>query len=247
MNCDEFVNGQRTARIMGGGASSSAPAAAATAGGAAAGAGAGAIAPKRNRNSSSNVAGPAPDKRRSSIGALVGLPGAAAPAAAAPPPRRGSVQHVQEEAASFRSKSSSIKMMMRNQAYRKSFFKFLENSHKGKEILMDYFLLIETLKKNREKDVKRAQFMEAIETYEKKATGMPPDAPESLIHASTHHWKGVPNLNDEELGKHIERSQDDILLALTPLFETFLESPYFAEVKEAESKDEKRRFSTQSA
>ena len=136
-------------------------------------------------------------------------------------------------------------MMMRNQAYRKSFFKFLENLHKGKEVLMDYFLLLETMKKVKEKDAKRAQFMEAIETYEKKAAGMPQDAPEALVLASTHHWKGVVNLTDEELGKHIERSQDDVLLALTPLFETFLESPYFAEVKEAESKDEKRRFSTQ--
>ena len=57
---------------------------------------------------------------------------------------------------------------------------------------------------------------------------------------------GVINLTDEELAKHIERSQDDILLSLTPLFEAFLESPYFQEVKEQESREEKRRFSTQS-
>ena len=61
-----------------------------------------------------------------------------------------------------------------------------------------------------------------------------------------HHWKGVANLTDEELYKHVERSQDDILLALTPLFETFLESPFFAEVKQAEAREEKRRFSVTS-
>ncbi len=134
-------------------------------------------------------------------------------------------------------------MMMRNQAYRKCFFNFLENTHNGKEEMMDFFLLVETLKKTKEKEAKRSQFMEAVEKYEKKAMGKPTDAPETIISNSMHHWKGVVNLTDEELAKHIERSQDDILLALTPLFETFLVSTFFQQVKDAESRDEKRRFS----
>ena len=152
---------------------------------------------------------------------------------------------------------------------------------------MDYFLLIETIKKVKDKEEKRKKFMDAIERYEKKSAGLSVDAPEAIIFGSMHHWKGskisnistydagimrflseilltffilivhpivhfslcfagVVNLTDEELGKHIERSQDDILLSLTPLFEAFLESPYFQEVKEQESREEKRRFSTQS-
>ena len=105
--------------------------------------------------------------------------------------RRGSHQHVQEEAASFRSKSSSIKMMMRNSAYRKSFFSFLENQHQGKEELMDYFLLVETIKKVKDKEEKRKKFMESIERYEKKAAGGLADAPETIIFGSMHHWKGT--------------------------------------------------------
>ena len=105
--------------------------------------------------------------------------------------RRGSHQHVQEEAASFRSKSSSIKMMMRNSAYRKSFFSFLENQHQGKEELMDYFLLVETIKKIKIKEEKRKKFDEAIERYEKKSAGVEVSSPSAVIFASMHHWKGT--------------------------------------------------------
>ena len=76
-----------------------------------------------------------------------------------------------------------------------------------------------------------------------RSEGKGDDTPESLIFGSMHHWKGVTNLSDEELYKHVERSQDDVLLSLTPMFETFLESPFFQEVKQAEAKEEKRRFS----
>lgn len=180
--------------------------------------------------------------RKRSLTGLVGLP--IPENKQTPGGRRGSAQHVQEEAASFRSKSSSIKMMMRNQAYRKCFYNFLVNTHNGKEEMMDFFLLVETLKKTREKEAKRSQFMEAVEKYEKKAAGKSTEAPETVIYNSMHHWKGVSNLSDEELAKHIERSQDDILLALTPLFETFLVSTFFQQVKEAENREEKRRFSS---
>ena len=137
-------------------------------------------------------------------------------------------------------------MMMRNQAYRKSFFTFLEKMHKGKEEMMDYFLLLEQMKKNKEKDAKRAAFMVEFQKYEQKSEGKSDDAIESIIFNSMHHWKGVANLNDEDLAKHLDRSADDILLALTPLFESFLESPYFLEVKATENREEKRRFSAQS-
>jgi hypothetical protein len=188
-----------------------------------------------------------PKPRKHSLTGLMGMQTAPAPIKAGPPGRRSSAQHVQEEAASFRSKSSSIKMMMRNQAYRKSFFTFLETMHKGKEEMMDFFLLMETMKKNREKDAKRASFMAEFQKYEQKSQGKSDDLPESLIFSSMHHWKGVENLSDEDLAKHIERSADDILLALTPLFESFLESPYFLEVKATENREEKRRFSAHSS
>lgn len=187
--------------------------------------------------------------RKHSLTGLMGLPGnivAPPQNKGGPGVRRSSAQHVQEEAASFRSKSSSIKMMMRNQAYRKSFFTFLEKMHKGKEEMMDHFLLLETMKKNRDKDSKRTSFMAEFQKYEQKAQGKSNDAAESIIFSSMHHWKGVENLSDEDLAKHVERSADDILLALTPLFESFLESPYFLEVKETESREEKRRFSAHS-
>ena len=155
--------------------------------------------------------------------------------------------HLQEEAASFRSKSSSIKMMMRNQAYRKSFFKFLESRGKGEEEMMDYFLSLETMKKLKEKDAKRTSFMDAREKYERRSEGKSDDLPESIIFNSMHHWKGLVNLSDEDLARHLERSQDEILMSMTPLFEEFCSSKYFADVKEAESKEEKRRFSMSGA
>ena len=162
--------------------------------------------------------------------------------------RSGSVgSHVQEDAASFRSKSSTIKMMMRNQAYRKSFFKFLESRGKGEEEMMDYFLSLETMKKLKEKDAKRTSFMEQRDKYERRSEGKSDDLPESIIYNSMHHWKGLVNLSDEDLAKHIERSQDEILMSMTALFEEFLSSRYFTEVKEAETKEEKRRFSQSGA
>ena len=162
--------------------------------------------------------------------------------------RSGSVgSHVQEDAASFRSKSSTIKMMMRNSAYRRSFFKFLENRGHGEEEFMDYFLSLETMKKLKEKDAKRVSFMDARDKYERRSEGKDDSNIDAIIYNSMHHWKGLVNLSDEDLAKHIERSQDEILMSMTPLFEEFLSSRYFAVVKEAETKDENRRFSMSGA
>jgi hypothetical protein len=152
----------------------------------------------------------------------------------------GKGNNMQEEANSFRSKSGTIKMLIKNKNSRKAFFTFLEKTQPGKEEMLDYFLFIEGIKKSKAEVQK--QFIDVIAKYEKLATGKDNDSPEAIILASTHTWKDITTLPPEELCKHMSRSQDEVLIALTPLFESFLLSNYYKEFDKNEKSNERRSY-----
>lgn len=159
-------------------------------------------------------------------------------------------KNIQEEANSFRSKTGTLKMLIKNKNSRKAFFNFIEKTQKGKEELLDYFLFIESIKKVKdpitggEPDDARIQFMEVIAQYKIKSTGKEQDAPEMIIFNSTHTWKDIKTLPAVELMKHMTRSQDEVLIAVTPLFESFLLSNYYKEFDQNEMANERRSFAS---
>lgn len=158
--------------------------------------------------------------------------------------------NMQEEANSFRSKSGTIKMLIKNKNSRKAFFTFLEKTQPGKEEMLDYFLFIEGIKMSSSKgninlhsnEEIQQQFIAVIAKYEKLATGKNDDSPEAIIFASTHTWKDITTLPPEELFKHMTRSQDEVLIALTPLFESFLLSNFYKEFDKNEKSNERRSY-----
>jgi hypothetical protein len=159
-------------------------------------------------------------------------------------------KNIQEEANSFRSKTGTLKMLIKNKNSRKAFFNFIEKTQKGKEELLDYFLFIESIKKLKdsisggEPDDARNQFMEVIAQYKTKSMGKEQDAPEMIIFNSTHTWKDIKTLPLVELTKHMTRSQDEVLIAITPTFESFLLSNYYKEFDKNEMANERRSFAS---
>ena len=164
----------------------------------------------------------------------------------ATPPKDCSTRNMQEEANSFRSKAGTLKMLIRNKNSRKAFFNFIEKTHKGKEELLDYFLYIESIKNSKDSaasmDSKSDQFVAIVAQYEKKASGKECESPEAIIFNSTHTWKDIKTLPSDELQKHMTRSQDEVLIAITPMFESFLLSNYYQEFDRNEMANERRSY-----
>lgn len=131
-------------------------------------------------------------------------------------------------------------MLIKNKNSRKAFFTFLEKDGKGKEELLDYFLFLEGIKKTKDPSECRNQFLEVVAKYQKQSEGKEPETNDYIIYASTHTWKDIKTLPHEELAKHIMRSQDEVLLAITPMFETFVKSDYYKQF-EKNTKDNERR------
>ena len=158
----------------------------------------------------------------------------------------GSTRNMREEANSFRSKTGTLKMLIRNKNSRKAFFNFLEKTQKGKEELLDYFLYIESIKKSKDAltgmEGQRDQFVAIIAQYEKKSSGKECDTPEVIIFNSTQTWKDITTLPIDELQKHMTRSQDEVLIAITPMFESFLLSNYYKEFDRNEMANERRSY-----
>ena len=158
----------------------------------------------------------------------------------------GSTRNMQEEANSFRSKTGTLKMLIRNKNSRKAFFNFIEKTQKGKEELLDYFLYIESIKKSKDKimgvEGQRDQFVAIVAQYEKKSSGKECDTPEVIIFNSTHTWRDLKTLPVDELLKHMSRSQDEVLIAITPMFESFLLSNYYKEFDKNEMANERRSY-----
>ena len=133
-------------------------------------------------------------------------------------------------------------MLVKNQNSRKAFFTFLEKTHNGKEELLDYFLFIESIKRVRDNDQSRNQFLEVIKKYEKESNGKESEENAAIIFSSTHTWKDIKSLPADELRKHMIRSQDEVMLHLTPLFESFMDSKFYLEVNRSEMAHERRSY-----
>ena len=133
-------------------------------------------------------------------------------------------------------------MLIKNKNSRTAFFTFLEKTHHGREELLDYFLFIESIKKGTDSHQARNQFLEVIKKYAAESEGKPSDSNASAIYSSTHTWKDIKTLPPEEMTKHMTRSQDEVLLVLTPLFESFLLSNYYKEFGKNEMANERRNY-----
>jgi hypothetical protein len=133
-------------------------------------------------------------------------------------------------------------MLIKNKNSRKAFFTFLEKTQNGKEELLDYFLFIESIKKVRDHEQSRNQFMGVISKYEKESKNKECESNSVIIYSSTHTFKDIKTLPPEDLMKHMCRSQEEVLLALTPLFESFMVSNYYKEVGANEMANERKSY-----
>ena len=149
---------------------------------------------------------------------------------------------IQDDARSFYSKASAIKLLIKGEESRKAFRLYLEQCHTDGEVeYLDYYLLVDGVKKNGgDNSNLRRQYMDIIHQYGTKAeTSKHPIA--IAIANSTHSWKGADTLTDIELFKLMARSQEDILGILTPNFEAFVASKYYLEWTKNQNKLEKRQ------
>ena len=149
---------------------------------------------------------------------------------------------IQDDARSFYSKASAIKLLIKGEESRKAFRLYLEQCHTDGEVeYLDYYLLVDGVKKNGGDQASlRRQYMEIIQQYAAKAeTSKHPIA--IAIANSTHSWKGADTLTDVELSKLMMRSQEDILGILTPNFEAFVASKFYLEWTKNQNKMEKRQ------
>ena len=153
-------------------------------------------------------------------------------------------QSIQDEARSFRSKAGGMKILIRKEGSRKAFLDFLKKTgHTGPaEELLNHYLNIEKIKRNVDKKAVRQGFIDVITHYQKRAEEKK-DNPEHaavIIYATLHSWKPLDSLTDEELFKHMVRSQEDVILAITPFFESFMASSDYRDWEKDETSREKR-------
>ena len=151
---------------------------------------------------------------------------------------------IQDDARSFRSKSGAIKMLIRSEESRQAFRSYiLKTLTRGEVEYLDYFLAVEAIKKGGlDKQAMHKSFRAIIKLYEIKATETKHPVVMS-IYETTHSWQGIDTLNEAELLKLMNRSQDDILSILTPNFEKFIESKLYQEYNKGQNDREKRRSS----
>ena len=157
-----------------------------------------------------------------------------------PPGKKPEKKSMQDDARSFYSKASAIKLLIRGEDSRKAFKNYLEQTHpEGDVEYLNYYLLVESIKKSGDNSSRRRQYMELIQQYETKAQTKQHIA--TQIAATMHSWKGSETLPDDELFKLMARSQDDVLAILTPNFEAFVASKFYAEWTKNQNSMEKKK------
>ena len=157
-----------------------------------------------------------------------------------------SSRSIQDEAHSLRSKTSTVKMLIKNKNSRKAFYNFLEETEKGKEELLDYFLFIESIKRVKDDEIEasRKKFITVIAQYKRKSSGKASDLPCTVIYNSTQTWKDVRILSTTDLIKMMSLSQNEVLVAITPLFESFLLSNFYTESNINEAALERKSYAS---
>lgn len=151
---------------------------------------------------------------------------------------------IQDDARSFYSKASAIKLLIKGEASRKAFRSYIEQTHKHGEVeYLDYFLEVEGIKKsNSDMKTRHENYLALIKTYENKAATKNQIA--VSIYNTMHSWKGIETLDENELAKLMARSQEDVLAILTPNFEAFVASKYYLEWTKNQNSLEKKNSGT---
>ena len=158
---------------------------------------------------------------------------------------QGGNKGIQDDARSFYSKASAIKLLIRGDVSRQAFRSYLEQTNSGGEVeYLDYYMTVDGIKKSRDKSAvaKRVAFVDLVKEYEKKAETKVPAA--VAIYLTMHCWQGIDAITDEEVAKLMSRSQEEILAILTPNFENFVASKQYAEWTKAQNTMERRNSFT---
>lgn len=153
-------------------------------------------------------------------------------------------RNTRDDAGSFRSKAAMLKVLIKNKIHRKAFYAFIEKKHRGREELLDFFLFVECIKKEKDPEVSRRKFVEIAQRYKKKSAGKSYESTEWLIFNSTQTYKNLEKLTVNELLKHFDRSQNDILIAITPLFDSFGQSNLYKKIDKYEIAVEKKSYAS---
>jgi hypothetical protein len=152
---------------------------------------------------------------------------------------------IQDDARSFYSKASAIKLLIKGEESRNAFRKFMEQQHPPEVEYLDYWITVEAIKKGGGESL-RHKYMDLIQQYETKAETTKQSVAVTIAGA-THNWKGSESLSDDELFKLMGRSQEDILGILTPNFEAFVASKHYAEYLQNQNKMEKNKSGNEKA
>ena len=159
--------------------------------------------------------------------------------------KRRHTKSIQDDARSFYSKASAIRLLIRGEASRQAFRNFLEanKAHMADVAYLDYYLMLDLIKVCGGTDSsKRQKYIDVIQLWEQKKGETPNECTAiQTIVATMQSWKCVDELNDTELCELMGRSQEDVLGILTPNFEQFVASKQYAQWSKQQTKIEKKQ------
>lgn len=138
---------------------------------------------------------------------------------------------VQDEAISFRSKTSAIKMLLRQEESRAYCRKYILATDKGKEVYLSYYEDAKMLKG----DVDEIKFF--VKKYSKLENSI------ATLHAEITDAMVLAKSNRNQLAMLVGRCQDEALVKLSPIFNEYLKSSFYADYLSAEKQREIRHQS----
>jgi hypothetical protein len=151
---------------------------------------------------------------------------------------------IQDDARSFYSKASAIKLLIRGEDSRRAFRNFLEtnSAHMADVAYLDYYLMLDSIKICGGTDSsKRQKYLDVIEQWERKKEAAKECVAIQAIVSTMQSWKSTDELTDSELCELMGRSQEDILGILTPNFEQFVASKQYLQWNKQQTSLEKRQ------
>jgi hypothetical protein len=141
---------------------------------------------------------------------------------------------IQDEAVSVRSKSSAIKLLMRQESSRGFFQDYI---HKHKDNLnfssyMNYYLDIDRLNIIKDEKIKRNAIQELISKYSSL------QGPFLSMHDDLRNDLNMPISNKSQIDMIIIQAKEEALIKLNPIFDEFVNSESYKEWQKSENKRE---------
>lgn len=156
--------------------------------------------------------------------------------------KRRPTKSIQDDARSFYSKASAIRLLIRGDTSRTAFRNFLETNHGADVAYLDYYLMLDAIKIcGGTNSSKRRKYIDVIEQWGRKLEETKDCAAIQAIVATMQSWKSVSELSDSELCELMARSQEDVLGILTAHFEKLVASKQYEQWNKQQTKIEKRQ------